>query len=92
MTSHLFLRGSLATLFALGSLGVARTAGADPASCTADSDCTKGFTCQVVGATACPGTACAVPPAGIDVIGSTCISRWGRGLFADVALHATFRP
>jgi Cys-rich repeat protein len=66
MTSHFFLRGSLAALFALGSLGVARTAGADPASCTADSDCTKGFTCQVVGATACPGTACAVPPAGVD--------------------------
>jgi Cys-rich repeat protein len=66
MTSHLFLRGSLATLFALGALGVARTAGADPTSCAADSDCTKGFTCQVVGATACAGTACAVPPAGAD--------------------------
>jgi hypothetical protein len=64
MKSHLFLRGSLATLFALGFLGVARTAGADPTSCTLDSDCTKGFTCQVVGATACAGIACAVPPAG----------------------------
>jgi hypothetical protein len=66
MTSHLFLRGSLATLFALGSLGVARTAGADPTTCTADSDCTKGFTCQVVGASACAGYACAGPAAGVD--------------------------
>jgi hypothetical protein len=66
MTSHLFLRGSLATLFALGSLGLARTAGADPTTCTADSDCTKGFTCQVVGASACPGYACAEPAAGVD--------------------------
>lgn len=66
MTSHLFLRGSLATLFALGSLGVARTAGADPTTCTADSDCTKGFSCQVVGASACAGYACPRPAAGVD--------------------------
>lgn len=65
MTSHLFLRGSLASLFALGAFGVARTAAADT-SCSVDSDCTKGFTCQAEGATACPAYACAEPAGAPD--------------------------
>lgn len=66
MTSHLLLRGSLVTLFTLGALGAARTAAADPTSCSQNSDCTKGFTCQVVGATACPGYACASKTGALD--------------------------
>jgi MYXO-CTERM domain-containing protein len=66
MTSRLFLRGSLATLFALGALGAARTAAANPTSCSADSDCTKGFTCQVEGMSTCPGVVCVSPAGDLD--------------------------
>jgi MYXO-CTERM domain-containing protein len=52
----------LAALVGVAVLGVARVAAADPTSCTQDSDCTKGFTCQVTGASACPGYACLLMP------------------------------
>jgi hypothetical protein len=58
MNCHLLLRGTLATLVGLGALGAARTAAADPTPCSEDSDCTKGFSCQAIGATACAGVAC----------------------------------
>jgi MYXO-CTERM domain-containing protein len=66
MTSHLLVRGSLVALFTLGALAAARTAAADPTSCSQDSNCTKGFTCQVVGASACPAYACASPAGTVD--------------------------
>jgi MYXO-CTERM domain-containing protein len=71
MTFHLPLRGSIALLFALGAFGASRTASADPTSCTQNSDCSKGFTCQAVGATACPGYACPAMT-GTDVDAQAC--------------------
>ncbi|MGO9833169.1 MAG: hypothetical protein ACLP1X_03045 [Polyangiaceae bacterium] len=71
MTSHLPLRGSIALLFALGALGASRTASADPTSCTQNSDCSKGFTCQVVGASACTAYACPATT-GTDVDAQAC--------------------
>jgi MYXO-CTERM domain-containing protein len=70
MTTHP-LRGSIALLFALGAVGASRTASADPTSCTQNSDCSKGFTCQAVGATACPGYACPAMT-GTDVDAQPC--------------------
>jgi hypothetical protein len=61
MMSHKFARLSVATIVALGAFGassaVARAQSAT--ACSADSDCTKGFTCQTTGASACPAIACA---------------------------------
>lgn len=67
MTSRLLLRGSLVTLVALGALASGRTAAAAPTSCSEDSDCTKGFTCQVVGASGCPAYACPAQTGAPDV-------------------------
>jgi Cys-rich repeat protein len=62
MISHRIFRGSLAGLLLAGALFEAGSAAAD-SSCTQNSDCSKGFSCQVIGGTACPGYAC---PAEID--------------------------
>jgi MYXO-CTERM domain-containing protein len=53
-------RIAFAGLAALGVLGASSVARAQSeTTCTQDSDCTHGFTCQTVGATACPAIACA---------------------------------
>jgi len=53
-------RFAFAGLAALGVLGASNAARAQSmTTCTQDSDCTHGFTCQTVGATACPAIACA---------------------------------
>ncbi|MBM4364469.1 MAG: hypothetical protein FJ104_17455, partial [Deltaproteobacteria bacterium] len=57
MTTHRFFARSLSFLGA-ASLGL--LASAARAECVADGDCEKGFTCQVVGVTACAEPAC--PP------------------------------
>ncbi len=53
----------LVTLAAVAAVCLASVSSAAHAqqqkSCTANTDCDKGFTCQVVGGTACPGVACA---------------------------------
>jgi hypothetical protein len=67
MISHRILRRSLAGLLVSGALFDASVAAADPAPCTQSSDCSKGFTCQVVGGTACPAYACPV-----DIDGQAC--------------------
>jgi len=62
MISRHIVRGSLAGLLLAGAVFEAGSAAADT-PCTQSSDCSKGFTCQVIGATACPTYAC---PADID--------------------------
>ncbi|MGD0676396.1 MAG: hypothetical protein ABSC94_13335 [Polyangiaceae bacterium] len=57
------VRTSVAALLALGALFVPELARADT-SCSHDSDCTTGFTCQASGVSACPPTpACPPGPA-----------------------------
>ena len=65
-------RPTLAALLALGSFavcafGVRPAAAESDPSCSQDSDCVKGWSCQVVGATGCasacaPGEKCDAPP------------------------------
>jgi MYXO-CTERM domain-containing protein len=59
MISRRIVRSSLLGLLLAGALFEAGSAAADT-SCTQNSDCSKGFTCQVIGGTACPGYACPV--------------------------------
>jgi hypothetical protein len=59
MTRHRTVRSSLAALAAIAALVASPQALADSSTCTTDTDCVKGFICQVVGATACPAIACA---------------------------------
>ena len=53
-------RIAFAGLAALGVLGASSAARAQSVTtCTQDSDCAHGLTCQAVGATACPADVCA---------------------------------
>jgi Cys-rich repeat protein len=59
MMSSRFTRLTVAMLVSLGALGASRTAHAQSMTCANDTDCGKGFSCQTVGASACPAIACA---------------------------------
>ncbi len=59
MISPRFIRLTVAMLVSLGALGASRAAHAQSMTCASDTDCSKGFSCQTVGASACPAIACA---------------------------------